>query len=627
MGNTWLRCVVLAAPLAAVSCSGSSTSGTGAGGGNSNTGGSSAVGTGGATGQSVGGISSSSGGANPNVGGTQAATGGSSSAATAATGGKATTGGGAATGGSTAATTSNPTTGGKAASGGGTATGGKATTGGGVATGGAANGGANTTTGGKAAGGGTTGAVTGGAAANGGTSSSTGGGTSVPSGVTVQLDQTDQTIEGFGLNDTWQTIPSAKVSTFYSATSGIGMTILRTGMGSDGNSYNSGEASNISAVKSAAGSDFKLIGSAWTAAANCKDNNSTQNGGHLLSSCYDSWSTTMTNWASSNSVYAMSVANEPDFGSCGTADPCNGNYDSMVYTAKEMAAFLKVAGPKLQAKGIKVIAAEASEWNHQWSNVSAGPDVNGKNSSDPLKCGCFGMTLTATGCASTCSLSSGGGYDYGHYLDQNGGWSNFDIIGVHEYDSQQGFAWPSDITGAKKEVWVTEMAGVKWWPQQGPSSDIANGIAVAEWIHSALVTGGASAWLWWWYQPLSSTTNDNEGIYMQDGTDTKRHYTIGNYSKFVRPGYKRVEVAGNSNTDLLISAYYGSSTVVVVAINQGSSDVTVPISIAGGTAPATCTPNVTSSAANLTAGTAVTVSGGTFSAALAASTVTTFVCK
>ena len=174
---------------------------------------------------------------------------------------------------------------------------------------------------------------------------------------------------------------------------------------------------------------------------------------------------------------------------------------------------------------------------------------------------------------------------------------------------------------------MTEMSGVKWWPEQGPSSDINDGLVVAGWVHSALVTGNASAWLWWWYSPLSSGTNDNEGIVLQSGTDTKRHYTIGNFSKFVRPGYTRVEVTGNSNANLLISAYTGSSTVVVVAINNGTSAVTVPISISGGTAPASCTPNVTSASANLTAGSAVAVAGGTFSASLAASTVTSFVCN
>jgi glucuronoarabinoxylan endo-1,4-beta-xylanase len=127
---------------------------------------------------------------------------------------------------------------------------------------------------------------------------------------------------------------------------------------------------------------------------------------------------------------------------------------------------------------------------------------------------------------------------------------------------------------------------------------------------------------------MSSGTNDNEGLWLQSGTDTKRHYTLGNYSKFVRPGYKRVDVTGNSSADLLISAYSGgSNTVVIVAINKGTADATVPITIAGGTAPTSCTPNVTSSADDLVAKTAVTASGGTFSASLPKATVTTFVCK
>ena len=85
---------------------------------------------------------------------------------------------------------------------------------------------------------------------------------------------------------------------------------------------------------------------------------------------------------------------------------------------------------------------------------------------------------------------------------------------------------------------------------------------------------------------------------------TKRAYTLGNYAKFVRPGYVMVDVTGNSNASLLLSAFKGTDgTVVVVAVNKGTSAATVPITIAGGTAPASCTPNVTSSSANLAAGT------------------------
>jgi glucuronoarabinoxylan endo-1,4-beta-xylanase len=378
----------------------------------------------------------------------------------------------------------------------------------------------------------------------------------------------------------------------------------------------------------AASYNAKVIGSVWTAPANCKDNNSTTKGGHLLTSCYDSFSTTIANFAKNQKLYAMAAANEPDFASCGSSigPPCNGDYDTMVYTAKEMVDFVKVLGPKLKAAGVKLIAPEPSEWIHLWSNTSAtGSTVSGHpNSSDPLKCGCFGNTPTTTGCSSTCT--SGGGYDYGHWLAKDAtAWAAIDIIGTHEYDSQKAEPWPADVDGGKrsKPIYETEVSGVMYWPEQGPSSDINNGIVVAGWVHSALVVGEASAWLYWWYQ----TSSDNEGLVLTAGTLTKRCYTIGNYSKFVRPGYVMVDVTGNSNTSLLLSAFAATDgTVVVVAINKGGA-ADVPITISGGTAPASCTPYVTSSSANLAAGTAVTVTGGAFTASLAASTVTSFVCK
>jgi glucuronoarabinoxylan endo-1,4-beta-xylanase len=162
-----------------------------------------------------------------------------------------------------------------------------------------------------------------------------------------------------------------------------------------------------------------------------------------------------------------------------------------------------------------------------------------------------------------------------------------------------------------------------YWPEQGPTSDINNGIAVAGWVHSALVVGEASAWLYWWYQ----TSSDNEGLVLQTGTMTKRCYTIGNYSKFVRPGYVMVDVTGNSNANVLLSAFKGTDGTVIVAINKSASAVSMPIAITGGTAPASCTPYVTSSSDDLKAGTPVTVTGGTLTASFGATSVTTFVCK
>src|SRR6185312_15415575 len=263
---------------------------------------------------------------------------------------------------------------GSSGTGGSTGNGGSSSSGGtnGSGHGGSSSSGGSTGTGGAS--------HTGGSTGNGGSGSATGG-TSSTGAVTVQLGMTEQMIEGFGINDNWNPLTDAQAKAMFDASAGIGMTILRTGMSPTGAFYNSTEASNISTAKSHGAT--KIIGSVWTAPANCKDNGSITGGGHLLTSCYDSFSTTIASFAKNNGLYAMSIANEPEFASCGTSDPCNGNYDTMVYTATEMVNFLKMAGPKLQAMGVKVIAPETSEWNHLWTNISAGPDPGGHESSDP----------------------------------------------------------------------------------------------------------------------------------------------------------------------------------------------------------------------------------------------------
>jgi len=543
-------------------------------------------------------------------GGSTSATGGStaSGGASGGTPGGATTGAGGA----------GPATGGSA--GHGTGTGGTQATGGTIGSGGAGGSGRGGSAGSGATGrGGSAGAT---ASTGGAGGASTGSGGAAPSGVNVQLDKTRQTIQGFGLNTAlgggsfnWDNLFTTN------GADGIGLSIVRVGMNSDGSL-----SGDVSGAKSR---NVKIIGSVWTAPASWKDNNSETKGGHLITSHYDEFASRIATFAKNQGLYAMSAANEPDFASCGSSigPPCNGDYQTMVYTANEMVNFVKVLGPKLKAVNVKLMAPEPSEWIHLWSNASAtGSTVSSHvNSSDPLGCGCFSNTPTTTGCASKCA--TGSGYDYGHFLAKDAtAWDAIDIIATHEYDTQKAEPWPADVDGGKrsKEVWETEVSGVMYWPEQGPSSDIANGIVTAGWIHSALVVGEASAWLYWWYKP---TGNDNEGIVLSSGGITKRYYTIGNFSKFVRPGYVMVDVAGNSNANVLLSAYSGTDTTVIVAINKSTSAVSMPITITGGTAPASCTPNVTSSTDNLKAGTAVTVTGGAFTAALGASTVTTFVCK
>jgi len=520
--------------------------------------------------------------------------------------------------------TSGGTAGMALASGGSTSSGGAASAGVGQTAGG--TGGASAGSGSMAASGsvGVAGSSVGGSAGSGPTGGAAGAAGGSSTALTVQRGSTLQTIDGFGLN-TALSNPTVNWDTFYgTGTNSLGLSIVRVAMDSQG---------KLNGVLPPASYKAKVVGSPWTAPGSCKDNGMTTKGGHLLKSCYDSWSTTIANFAKAQGLYAMAAANEPDFASCGSTigPPCNGDYDTMVFTASEMVEWVKVLGPKLKALNppVKFIAPEPSEWIHMWSNMSAtGSTVAGHpNSSDPLKCGCFGNTAGTTGCSTSCA--QGNGYDYGHWLAKDAtAWPLIDILGTHEYDSQKAEAWPADVDGGKrsKPIWQTEVSGVMYWPEQGASTDIKNGIAVAGWIHSALTVGEASGWLYWWYE----ASGDNEGLLIKGSSAlTKRCYTLGNYSKFVRPGFTRVDLTGAVPTDVLLSAYTGEDgTVVVVAINKGSAAVSVPIAIAGGTAaPTTMTPNVTSATENLIAKPAIPVTGGSFMATLDSMSVTTFVGK
>ena len=459
-----------------------------------------------------------------------------------------------------------------------------------------------------------------------GASGRSGSGDNTPKGVVVKLDAKHQTIQGFGLSTAWmpsgKNLPVDKVFGTDGADA-IGLSILRVVMNPNGTLTGP-------FIPEAKAKGAKIIGSTSSPPASCKSNANTQKGGALLANCFDAWSTAIAKFAKAQGLYAMSIGNEPDFASCGSeGPPCLGDFDSTTFTAKEMAAWVKVAGPKLKAEGIKVIAPEVAEWLHAWSNASAtGSLVAGHpQSSDPLNCGCYSNTPTDTGCAPTCL--DGNGYDYGHWLWKDPeAWTAFDIFGVQQYDSQIAYAWPTDVNDGKKdkEVWQTEMSGIRYWPEEGPSSDIDNGVAVASWIHSALTVGEASAWLWSFYE--SFFENDNEGLALTKGSSTtaKRYFTLGNYSKFVRPSYIAVEVAGNTNGDVLLSAYLSpdDGTVVVVAVNRGLTAVSVPIAITGGVSPPLLTPTVTSATDNLREEPALTLTGGSFIAELPSMSVTTF---
>jgi O-glycosyl hydrolase len=136
--------------------------------------------------------------------------------------------------------------------------------------------------------------------------------------------------------------------------------------------------------------------------------------------------------------------------------------------------------------------------------------------------------------------------------------------------------------------WQTEYCVLETTPHirgRGRDATIDAALYIAGIVHADLVVANASAWHWW----LAVTPYDyKDGLLYMDrdsltGTirDSKMLWALGHYSRFVRPGMRRigVEVAGadadSVDAELLVSAYRdpASGRVVTVLVNRGGERV------------------------------------------------------
>ncbi|WP_405172306.1 carbohydrate-binding protein [Paenibacillus sp. FSL H8-0280] len=195
--------------------------------------------------------------------------------------------------------------------------------------------------------------------------------------------------------------------------------------------------------------------------------------------------------------------------------------------------------------------------------------------------------------------------------------ANMDILGAHTYGTQiSNFAYPLfKQKGAGKELWMTEVYvpnsdnnSADRWPEA---------LDVSYHMHNAMVEGDFQAYVWWYIRR-------QYGPMKEDGTISKRGYNMAHFSKFVRPGYLRVDATKNPDTNTFVSAYKGDNKVVVVAINRGTSATSQKFVLQNGNA-STVSSWITDSSRNLASGNALTVSNGAFTAQLPPQSVTTFV--
>lgn len=197
-----------------------------------------------------------------------------------------------------------------------------------------------------------------------------------------------------------------------------------------------------------------------------------------------------------------------------------------------------------------------------------------------------------------------------------------DILAGHVYGGDPDRSYDS----LGKPVWETE------WSYDTSNEDLGIGNGV-EWAYNfwrLLVNAGVRACHHWWLVNMKSHEGDQQGLLnaspgVPGFTVPKRLWTIGNYSKFVRPGWKRMEATKTPARDVHIAAFRDTATgdFAIVAINKSTGDRPVTFRF-DGFACDTVIPHRTSASEDLEPLSGI-AAGGSFRATLRGRTVTTFV--
>ncbi|MBV9123549.1 MAG: hypothetical protein JO112_09345 [Planctomycetes bacterium] len=159
-----------------------------------------------------------------------------------------------------------------------------------------------------------------------------------------------------------------------------------------------------------------------------------------------------------------------------------------------------------------------------------------------------------------------------------------------------------------KRVWMTETTGAQWtgedWHSLGwrPGMDEhAKALAAARYLHAALVDAGASACLWWgltYSLPPPTITGEEERQKFRDeglilvepekkggvypfAEKTPKYYTFKQFSRFLRPGWVRLEVKEPPRLPVAAFRSPDSRHVAVVIINSEKSAQAIAPRVSG----------------------------------------------
>jgi O-glycosyl hydrolase len=428
-----------------------------------------------------------------------------------------------------------------------------------------------------------------------------------PSAVAVSFGTTYQTIRGFGGASVWLgQMPTSVAAALYGS-NGLNLNILRVRIDPEGsasgggahhlpyetNSWDQELANGQEAV--ANNPNAVVFATPWTPPASMKTSSTSQPysscsegagycGGYLNPTNYAAYATFLEDFVSffntnaGFNLYALSMQNEPDF---------NATYESCLWSPQQMDTWVANNASTITSASYKtkLIMPESESFNP----AQASPTLNDLNAQGQVS-----------------------------------------IIGGHLYGvSPAPYSIPAG--NSPKELWMTEFGPLS-------SAQLTFGQALSPYgvsIHNSLVNGQYNAYVWWGMFGQSngscSTAAGTCGFVDSNGNLQPMGEIIGQYSKFIQPGYVRASATATPVSGVYVSAYTGEDQsgtqhYVIVAINTNTTAQNMSFTLSDTpTGIYSMTPTQSTSAAGLAAEPAVSVTGGQFPYTLPADSITTFV--
>jgi glucuronoarabinoxylan endo-1,4-beta-xylanase len=406
--------------------------------------------------------------------------------------------------------------------------------------------------------------------------------------ITVRAKNPAQRIRGFGASSAWTAtdLSSSDADLLFTRDAGINLTLLRVRIAPPALPPPDGACTTaeVATAQAAVARGATVWATPWSPPPFWKSNDSLNNGGTLLPEHADDWARCLAGFVASMAalqppvpIAYVSAQNEPTTGDA-TID-----YESCLYLPSALADFIgNHLAPAIAAADLTtpIMAPETEGW------------------------GASGMTPFTEAILASPSAKA--------------------AIGVYASHSYSGAPAPMTLA-AGQELWETE-----WYDKQDATADpgIGSALRLALQMTSDLVDGNVNAWLYWWIKPQSP---DNGALWdLASHLPAKRLYAMGNFSRFVLPGYLRVPATTSApNPNVTASAYVdpASTQVVVVAINESASPVPQTF-LFDGVATGSWMSWVTSATENSTSAGAAVAAGSdpsALTATLEAQSITTFV--